>query len=183
MEVSTRTNIENLKTTDRAVQTEAYSAMMAATNEKVEWAYDIWDELKQNLTDKDNHLRSIAGQLLSNLAKSDPEHRILRDFPALLEVTKDKKFVTARHVLQSLWRIGIAGSEQKAMLLKGLTTRYQECIEEKNWTLIRYDIIQVLRRLYDQDPDEAVKQLALSLIETEEDVKYRKKYATLWRKV
>jgi hypothetical protein len=183
VELSTRIHIENLKTKDRTIQTEAYSAMMAATNEQVDWAYEIWDELKINLTDKDNHLRSIAGQLLSNLAKSDPEHRILNDFPAILEGTKDEKFVTARHILQSLWRIGIAGREQKAMLLKGLTTRFQACIEEKNGTLIRYDIIQVLRRLYDQEPDEAVKQLALSLIETEEDLKYRKKYATLWRKV
>jgi hypothetical protein len=31
--------------------------------------------------------------------------------------------------------------------------------------------------------DEAIKQKALKLIETEEDLKYRKKYALLWRRV
>jgi hypothetical protein len=30
--------------------------------------------------------------------------------------------------------------------------------------------------------DEAVKQKALALIETEEDLKYRKKYAAVWKK-
>lgn len=55
-------------------------------------------------------------------------------------------------------------------------------VEEKNCTLIRFDIIQGLRKLYDEENDEAVKQKALNLIETEEDLKYHKKYAAVWRK-
>jgi hypothetical protein len=72
------------------------------TNEKVDWAYDIWDVLKNDLTHSDNHHRAIAAQLLCNLAKSDPEARMLGDFSALMEVTKDKRFVTARHCLWEL---------------------------------------------------------------------------------
>jgi hypothetical protein len=45
--------------------------------------------------------------------------------------------------------------------------------------LIRYDIIQGLRKLYDEVTDEKVREKALELIETEEDLKYRKKYASL----
>jgi hypothetical protein len=51
----------------------------------------------------------------------------------------------------------------------------------KELHLIRYDIIQSLRRLYDAVKDEEVRAKALELIETEEDSKYRKKYASLWR--
>ena len=49
--------------------------------------------------------------------------------------------------------------------------------------MIRYDIIQSLRNLYDAAAvkDEKIKEKALELIETEEDIKYRKKYASLWR--
>ena len=148
----------------------------------MDWAYEIWDALKQDLTHPDNHRRAIAAQLLCNLAKSDPEARILDVFPALLEVTKDKKFVTARHCLQALWKIGLAGPKQKEMLLKGLAERFRNCTQEKNWTLIRFDIIQGLRKLYDRDADEALRQLALELIETEEDAKYRKKYASVWKR-
>jgi hypothetical protein len=97
-------------------------------------------------------------------------------------VTKDKRFVTARHCLLSLWKIGMAGKQQKEMLLHGLTERFRNNMEEKNCTLIRFDIIQGLRKLYDQDNDEAIRQKALDLIETEADVKYRKKYAAVWRK-
>jgi hypothetical protein len=47
--------------------------------------------------------------------------------------------------------------------------------------LIRYDIIQGLRNLYDEVKDEKIKQTALELIETEEDLKYRRKYASVWK--
>jgi hypothetical protein len=36
--------------------------------------------------------------------------------------------------------------------------------------------------LYDETKEEDVKQLALELIEREEDEKYKKKYAGLWKK-
>lgn len=63
----------------------------------------------------------------------------------------------------------------------GETGRFAECISEKNCTLIRYAIIQGLRNLYDEVQDERIKGKALELIETEEDLKYRKKYASVWR--
>ena len=65
--------------------------------------------------------------------------------------------------------------------MDGLAGRFEECITEKNSTLIRYDIIQGLKNLYTEVKDEKVREKALELIETEEDIKYRKKYARLWR--
>jgi len=48
--------------------------------------------------------------------------------------------------------------------------------------LIRYDILQSMRNVYDVVKDQKIKKKALELIETEEDLKYRKKYASLWKK-
>ena len=48
--------------------------------------------------------------------------------------------------------------------------------------IVRYDIIQDLRHLYDEVKDETIRDRALKLIESEEDTKYRKKYATLLRR-
>jgi hypothetical protein len=107
---------------------------------------------------------------------------MLKDFPDVWEVTKDKKFVTARHTLQAIWRIALAGPEQKEMVLQQLSDRYKNCRDEKNYTLIRFDIIQGLRNLYDVTKEEDVKQLALELMEREEDEKYKKKYAGVWKK-
>ncbi|MBW4083148.1 hypothetical protein [Paenibacillus sp. S150] len=98
---------------------------------------------------------------------------MLNDFAAIMGVTKDKRFVTARHSLQSLWKIGLAGERQKQMLLSGLALRFEQAETEKNGSLIRFDIIESLCKLYDRDGNEAVKQAALAWIETEADPKYR----------
>ncbi len=177
----TRTNLDNLRSEDKELQNKAFFYVLEATDKPVDWAYDVWDEMVETLSHKDNHQRAIAAQVLCNLAKSDPENRMLKDFDALLAVTKDKRFVTARHCMQAIWKVGAAGKNQQKKVVDGLEGRFEECITEKNGTLIRYDIIQGLRNLYEVGKDENVRQKAMELIETEEDTKYRKKYAGLWR--
>ena len=66
--------------------------------------------------------------------------------------------------------------------MDGIERRFGECIDEKNCTLIRYDILQSMRNVYNSAQDERIRQKALELIETEEHPKYRKKYATVWKK-
>ena len=53
--------------------------------------------------------------------------------------------------------------------------------DEKNYTLIRNDILQNMRNLYDHYNEESIKQTALDLIETVDDQKYKKKYLGIWK--
>ena len=181
MNETLRTVLDNLWSTDRQLQNTAFSYVLELTDEPVEWAYEVWDELVESLSHKDNHNRAITAQVLCNLAKSDPQNRMLKGLGALLTVTKDERFVTARHCMQALWKVGAAGKKQRKLLVEGLEVRFRECIAEKNCTLIRFDIIQSLRNLYDAVQDEGIRAKALDWIEREEDLKYRKKYAGLWR--
>jgi hypothetical protein len=181
MDETTRSNLENIRSKDSQLQNDAFLAVIAATDKPVDWAYAVWDDFVADLSHKDNHRRAIAAQVLCNLAKSDPENRILKDFDALLAVTKDERFVTARHCLQNIWKVGVVGRNQQKILLDGLERRFNECITEKNCTLIRYDIIVDLRNLYDVAKDERIKDKVLALIEAEQDLKYRKKYAGVWK--
>ena len=181
MDKITETNLQNLWSEDRELQNKAFTYILEATDIPVDWAYEAWDELIKNLSDKDNHNRAIAAQVLCNLAKSDPKDRMLKDFPALLAVTKDERFVTARHCMQGLWKVGLAGEQQKKIYMDGLAGRFKGCIKEKNCTLIRYDILQSMRNVYDAVKDETISEKALELIETEKDLKYQKKYRTLWK--
>ena len=182
MDKTIQTQIDNIRSEDSEVQNKAYFYIVEKTDKPVDWAYEVWDEMLDGLTHKDNHVRAISAQVLSNLAKSDPKNRMLKDFGKLLEVTKDERFVTARHCLQSLWKVGVAGKKQQKVYMDGLERRFDECIAEKNCTLIRYDILQSIRNVYDGVKDEKIREKALELIETEEDLKYRKKYSTLWKK-
>ncbi|WZO98542.1 hypothetical protein EP7_000122 [Isosphaeraceae bacterium EP7] len=181
MDEVVRAQIAEIQSADRATQGRAFDFLMEATDRPVDWAYEAWDDLLAALTHKDNHQRAIAAQLLCNLSASDPEGRMLHDFDALLAVTRDERFVTARHCLLALWKIGVAGEPQKRRVVDGLAGRFSDCAAEKNFTLIRFDILQGLRKLYDRVKDETIREKALELIATEDDPKYRKKYASVWK--
>jgi len=154
---------------------------MAATEQSVPWADAVWDDVKSHLTDRDNHNRAIAGQLLCNLAAHDTGDRILGDLPGLVTVTRDPRFVTARHTLRSLWKIGLAGEKQRGGLLEALRARYRDSFDEKNGTLVRSDLVESLCRLHDAVPDEDVSALAHEIIDAEPEEKCRRKYARFWR--
>jgi hypothetical protein len=181
MDKTTRMHLDNLRSEDAGQRYAALLYLLKATDRPVDWAYDVWDEFVQDLSDRDNHARAIAAQILCGLARSDPQNRMLKDFDALMAVTRDERFVTARHCLQSLWKVGAAGKKQQKLLVARLAGRFADCAAEKNCTLIRYDIVQGLRNLYDEVRDENIRTKALELIETEPDAKYRKKYAGVWK--
>ena len=181
MEQHIQSLFDDLEGEDKDRQYQAFMSIMEKVETKVDWAYEVWDMLLAWLTDKDNHRRARAAQFLAGLAISDPERHILRDFPLIWEVTKDEKFVTARHCLQSIWRMGLAGQEQKELVMAHLVSRFHTCTDEKHPTLIRYDIQQGFRQLYDETNDESIQNTALELIEIEEDAKYVKKYKSVWK--
>jgi hypothetical protein len=175
-------NFGDLWSDDAEVQGKAFQHILALTSEPAGWAYIVWDDLLKRLNDRNNRSRSIAAQLLCNLAKSDPSERMLRDFDALFAVTRDERFVTARHCLQSLWKVGCVGKQHQEILVFALEKHFSECRTHKNCTLIRYDIIESLRKLFDAVHDSDIKNRALALIELESAPKYKKKYMTLWPK-
>lgn len=170
-----------LKEKDKQIQYEAFQNIMNVTKERVDWSYEVWDQLVNDLSHSDHHKRARAAQILSHLAISDPEKRMINDFPEVWEVTKDEKFVTARHALQTIWRIGLAGEEQKEMVILHLVDRFHHCEDERNFTLIRSDILQDLRDLYDHLHDEEIKYTAMEMIDKTNNAKYRKKYEAIWK--
>jgi hypothetical protein len=160
MDRAIRTHLDNLRSEDRLLQHKSFLHLLKLTEKRVDWAYQAWDELVHDLRHKDNHVRAIAAQLLANLSSSDPQGRMLKDFAALLAVTRDERFVTARHTLQSIWKVGRLGKPQQARVVTGLQSRFRECVTEKNCTLIRYDINVALKNLYDAVGDEAIPKAA-----------------------
>ncbi len=182
MDIGTQIDWQALHNDDADARLAAFTRMLTRTEKTVDWSYMVWDALLLDLRDGDNHLRSIAAQLLCNLAaRSDPEDRMAKAFPALIKGTRDLQLVTARHTLQALWKAGLGGPKQRKRVLDGYAGRFVDCALEKNCTLIRYDIQVALRALFDASQDQGLKDKALALIETETDLKYKKKYTTAWK--
>lgn len=183
MDKTIRSKMDDIFAGDGQTQFKAYDYLMKESEKPVSWAYDVWDELVAGLTHKDNHVRAICGQLLGNLGKSDPKGRMFKDFDKLLNVTKDERFVTARHTMQNIWKVGLGGKKHQQLVVQGLEKRYKECIKEKNGKLIRYDILVTMRNLYNATTSSEIKDKALELIELEKDPKNKKKYASVWKKL
>jgi hypothetical protein len=173
--------LERLDSTDKDSRHKAFTELIQMTNKPVPWTYEAWDRLLGLAQHGDNHQRAIGVQMIANLTKSDAQNRILKDLNKLIKVTKVPMFVTARHSLLCLWKIGVKDAEHQRVVMAELTKRFKECTSEKNCTLIRYDIQTVMKRMYDAWEDEKVRSQALKLVELEIDAKYKKKYGTVWR--
>jgi hypothetical protein len=65
--------MNDLESSDKDRQNRAFESLSKATVAKVDWAYDVWDDLLRLTLDGDNRQRSIAAQILCNIAKSDGE--------------------------------------------------------------------------------------------------------------
>lgn len=173
--------VRRLASGDRSAHGQSYATLSEATADKVAWAARAWDEVTPLLMHKDNRVRSIAGQVLCNLARSAPSALVGRDLDALISVTRDERFVTARHVLLGMWKLGLEDPRLRQALLEKLSARFGSADGEKNGTLVRYDILCAMRSLFDATGDESVKVEATALISTEQSDKYRKKYIGVWR--
>ncbi len=167
---------------DARASQQALQRLFEITEEPVDWAYEVWDSLLGDLTHEDNHKRSFSAQMLTRLAISDPEGRMLRDFPAVAAVMRDERFVTARHTMQSLWRAGLAGQDRAALVVEALEARFNECSGEKNASLIRTDAITALGCLTKATGEGRIGTKAEALIDSEPDEKARKKQKAAWRK-
>src|SRR5258708_11983680 len=132
--------MDDLRSADKDRQNAAFTSLDEAAQVPVDWVYEVWDDLLRILVEGDNRQRAIGAQILCNLAKSDPQGRMVQDVEALLVVTKDERFVTARHCLQSLWKVAVAGERQRGGGGPGLGGPFPGGGGGRNGTLISSDI-------------------------------------------
>jgi len=174
--------LDDIEGTDPAQRTRAYNELLDLTEGVVD-VTGLWDRIAAYMDSKDNHLRSIGGQLLCSLAKSDTEGRFFDYFDWIKRLTKDPMFVTARHVLQASYRIGLAGPKYRKLVLDFYEARYDDCAAERNASLIRFDILVCMKKLYDAKRDPALAERARQRIMTVSSDTDRTKYRKVWKDV
>jgi hypothetical protein len=160
----------------------ALKYIMKITDRKVDWIYEEWDLLVNKLDDENSYQRSIAIKLLCNLIKSDEEDRINKIINKLLRHTKDDKFITSRQCILNIWKVAIKSKQLCEKVMNHLEVRYKECIKEKHYNLLRQDIIQSIRHIYETNMDKRILLRGQKLIAIEKEGKYRKKYEAILNK-
>jgi len=171
--------IDNLGSTDDKTRLNALQTILKITEDKVDWVYDVWDDLVSKLDNENSYQRSIALMVLCNLAKSDSENRIEGILDRLLAHTRDDKFITSRQCIQNVWKVAATSNRTKEIVLDHLEKQYTDCSEEKHYNLIRQDIIQSIRYLYDCEEDDRLLVWAKEMAKKENEEKYRKKYEAI----
>jgi hypothetical protein len=179
MDQQIKESYDNLASTDDAVRMGALQAVLELTEYKVDWVYEVWDDLFERLNHSNSYQRTIAILVLCNLAKSDAQHRLDSSLDLLLAHTKDDKFITSRQCLQNIWKIAAASPQNRDKVIAHLEKRFSECASEAHFNLLRQDIVQSFRLLYDHEKDPELIIKAQGLIKQESEEKYRKQYATI----
>ncbi len=183
MDSQTKELFANIYATHPKIQRESYLTLLTITEEPVAWTYEILDELFETLRHKDAYIRSIAGQLIANLAKSDPDKKLFEKIHLLFEASKDKKSLKSRNILLSLWKVGIVSAEHKEKIIEWFEKQYQACSKDKNRESIRFDIVCGLRKMYDDCREPSIQTKAMELINLEQDQRAKLKYLSVWRDV
>jgi hypothetical protein len=171
--------IEDLRSDNDSIRMNALKRVLELTESRVDWIYDVWDGLFEMLKDKNSFKRSIGIMVLCNLAKSDIEDRLSGSIDLILAHTHDEKFVTSRQCLQNIWKLALTCEDNFKRIISHLEMRFMECINEDHYNLLRQDIIQSMKAIYDSTSDKSVFKKARLLISEENETKYRKKYEAI----
>jgi hypothetical protein len=179
MEPEIKNFFYDLSSTDDKLRMSAFQAVLDLTSNKVDWVYDVWDEMIDKLSHENSFQRSIGIIILCSLAKSDHENRMAGILDSLLSHTKDEKFITSRQCLQNIWKVAAANEQNREKVIGHLEKRYLECRPENHYNLLRLDAIQSIKNTFDQTGDQTLMDRAWDLIAQETEAGYRKKYETV----
>lgn len=178
MDAETKMLFQLAKENDWETQNKAFLLLIETVSNKVDWVYEVWDKLVGDLSSSNIELRLRAGQLLSYLATSDTEKRILKVFPEIWNITYDLNPEFSVDLFQATWKIGLAGTEQRSMLFQAYEERFKETFIdlESNDEIVRSYILKNLIRLYEQLQDERTADLIQKLLYLESESRYKVNY-------
>ena len=179
MDTTVREQFDLLSSTDDTLRMVALQTILKLTDQKVDWIYEVWDELLNKIKSENSFQRSIGIMVVCNLAKSDTQDRLSDCLDLLLAHTRDEKFITSRQCIQSIWKVAATGGQALDKILDHLEKRYRECTNEKHYNLIRADIIHSIRSIYDAEKDETLLTLARTLMTEEKEARYQRKYEAI----
>lgn len=124
-------------------QTQLYQALMQLTENKINDRDMLWGLAAEYAQHKNNHLRSIGGQLICRLVVANDEAETFFKYDSVLKaVTHDEKFVTSRHTIRSLWYVSLGSEAHFKWYIEYLKSRLIESFSEKNGTMVRMDIFE-----------------------------------------
>jgi hypothetical protein len=172
----------DLESKEDDVRFTAFTTLIKITDEKVEWFDERYIDLVNKLDNENSYQRSIGIMLLCNLAKSDSTDTFENLLPKIKKHISDEKFITSRQCIQNIWKIAICKEREKTNIVTALTEYFVKCKTINHSNLLRQDIIGALINISNYYKDETLSKKVDKLIESEEDLKNKKKLKILAKK-
>ena len=179
MNTDFKESIDNLESKNDTIRLNALESILNISEEQVDWVYEVWDHLVGKLDDENSYQRTGAIRVLCNLVKSDSENRILSCLDRLLDHTRDDKFITSRICIQNIWKIAATNRQAGEIIIGHLEKQFEDCAQGKHYNLVRQDILQSMRQLFDHEKDDRILIIAREMVKQEKEEKYRKKYENI----
>lgn len=169
MDKETEMLLEMVEQGKRECQLTAFILLLEKSENRVDWSYEVWARLLLNLKSPDLYQRIGASQLLCYLSISDPEKRILQSFQDIWQCTYVPDQELAESVLRATWKIGLAGPDQRNILLQAYEERFKALCRSGNKVdqSICWTIMENLEMLNKQLPNKTTSTLANQLRNTE----------------
>jgi hypothetical protein len=124
------------------------------SEEQPDVLYPEWDYLVELLDSENSYHRSIAGQLLANLARADVEGRFEASFSRIFALLDDAKIVPARQFAQHVGRIAHAKPHLQARITERLLAVDESHHTESRKDLLKGDIIAAFDEFFADSPDQ-----------------------------
>ncbi len=154
---------------DDVIRKSALDELMALTEDRVDWIYDVLDIICAKFDSENSFQRNIGAMLAASLAKSDTKGALLGEAMARFTAQMDDvKFITARITLQAAGRYASAGEPYAKGIAEGLVNALKNSRHhDTHGNLIRLDAVTSLREILKNYPD------AVDIEEAREAVRQR----------
>jgi hypothetical protein len=113
------------------------------TSKKVDWIYDRWDFLVEQLDSTNSYHRNIGLVLLANLSLSDLGNRFESILDKYLSHCNDEKFITQRQCIQNVWKIAV----NKPALKDRIIAHLKNLNFSKHSNLLEMDIQNTFKKI------------------------------------
>jgi len=146
--------IDDLSSADDKVRKPALDALMALTENRVDWAYEYLDILKSKFYSSNSFQRNIGAMMIASLAKSDTQGKFAELLDTFVAQMNDEKFITARITLQAAWKFAVASEAYAKVIAAGLVdTLWHNRHLSTHGNLIRLDAVTSLSAIIKKYPD------------------------------
>jgi hypothetical protein len=139
---------------DEVYRYNCFQVLYRLSEEQPEVLYPEWDYFTGLLDSDNSYHRSIAGQLLANLACADSEGHIKATFDRLFALLDDDKIVPARQFAQHVGRIARAKPELHARITEQLLAVGETHHTESRKDLLKGDVVAAFDEFFADSPDQ-----------------------------